>query len=79
MHRYKSRCIHCKTFKKTRSVKIVNDTVVPGEMHPEVPVRGACRRMQLEAGKAPKQRSPVYAKLDDDLRQAKMSFSLQLL
>ena len=34
-----------------------------------------CRRMQLEAGKPPKPKSPVYAKLDADLWQAKMSFS----
>jgi len=60
-----------------RSVKIVNDAAVLGKMHPEVPVRGACRRMQLEAGKPPKQRSPIYAKLDGDLCQTKMSFSLQ--
>jgi len=36
-----------------------------------------CRRMQLEAGKPPKPKSPVYAKLDADLWQANMSFSVQ--
>jgi len=36
-----------------------------------------CRRMQLEAEKLPKPKSPVYAKLSADLWLAKMSFSVQ--